>query len=48
MNVAQNLHNAEFIHTEYTVKSLTTDGYFNFCVLLSMLGFCEDYNTNVW
>ena len=37
------MHNAGLI--PYNVKSLMTfDGYFNFCVLLSMLlGFCEDY-----
>ena len=31
--------------SEYNAKSLITpDGYFNFCVPLSMLlGFCEDY-----
>ena len=39
------MHNAELIPSEYNAKSLiTSDGYFNFCVPLSMLlGFCEDY-----
>jgi len=43
--IAYSLHNAGFLNSSDTAKSLMTDdGYFNFCVLLSvLLGFCEDY-----
>jgi len=43
--IAYSSHNAGFIDSNDTVKSLIIDdGYFNFCVQLSMLlGFCEDY-----
>ena len=39
------MHNAELIPSKYSAKSLMTpDGYFNFCMPLSMLlGFCENY-----
>ena len=39
------IHNAGRIPSEYNAKSLMTpDGYFNFCVPLSiLLGFCKDY-----
>jgi len=40
------MHNAGFILTEYiakTIKLLSSDGYFNFCMPLNMLfGFCKD------
>jgi len=47
--IAYSLHNAEFIDSSDTAKSLMIDdGYFNFCVPLSMLlGFCEDYKRMV-
>jgi len=36
------MHNAGLIPSEYNAK--TPDGYFNFCVPLSiLLNFCEDY-----
>ena len=43
------LHNSGVINSSYIAKSLMTDdGYFNFCVPLSMLlGFCEDYKRMV-
>ena len=43
--IAYSLHNAGFIDSSDTAKGLMTDdGYFNFCVPLSiLLGFCKDY-----
>ena len=43
--ITYSLHNAGFINSSDTAKSLMTDdGYFNFCIPFSMLlGFCEDY-----
>jgi len=39
--IAYNLHNAGFIDSSNTAKSLMTDdGYFNFCILSILLGFC--------
>jgi len=43
--IVYSLHNAGFLNSSDTAKSLMTDdGYFNFCVSLTMLlGFCKDY-----
>ena len=43
--IAYRLHNAGFIDSNDTAKSLMIDDrYFNFCVSLSMLlGFCKNY-----
>jgi len=41
--IAYSLHNAEFIDSSDTVKSLMIDdGHFKFCASL-LVGFCEDY-----
>jgi len=43
--IVYSLHNAGFLNSSDIAKSLMTDdGYFNFCVPLTiLLGFCEDY-----
>jgi len=42
--IAYSLHNAGFLSSDIAKSLITDDGYFNFCVPLSMLlGFCENY-----
>jgi len=41
--IVYSLYNAGFIDSDIAKNLMIDDGYFNFCVPLSILGFYEDY-----